>query len=137
MLVPFCSRRMWCPCNVPCRSPGTILAWRSLKNRNLKPQGRPGDVKTNSRGCFLRDFERLVPCLGALGAQSVPGTPPFAPFQPILAPTWATHGSQNRAKINKKNHSKIDAKIDAFSEVLLQRCWLTLGVFLGPWTLEN
>ena len=135
MLVPFCSRRMWCPCNVPCRSPGTILAWRSPKNRNLRPQGRPGDVKTNSRGCFLRDFEGLVPCLGALGAQSVPGTPPLdcvAPFEAILAPNWATHGSQNRAKINKKTIQKSMQKSRRFLEVLLQRFWLTLGVFLGP-----
>ena len=36
-----------------------------------------------------------------------------------------------------KNCQEIDAKIDAIFEGPLERFWLTLGVFWGPWTLEN
>ena len=46
-------------------------------------------------------------------------------------------GSQNEAQIDNKNTKQIDAKIDAIFEGPLERFWLTLGVFLGPWTLEN
>ena len=91
-------------------------------------------------GFFSRDFEGLVPSLGALAAQSAHRPhrlDSVTPFQPILAPHWGPRASQNKAKIDKKNSPKIDAKIDAIFEGPVERLWLTLGMFLGPCTLEN
>ena len=37
----------------------------------------------------------------------------------------------------KKIWPKIDIKIDVILDRPSERLWLTLGVFLAPWTLEN
>ena len=37
----------------------------------------------------------------------------------------------------RKFSPKIDVKIDVILDRPSERLWLTLGVFLAPWTLEN
>ena len=53
---------------------------------------------------------------------------------------WAQQAATRAPKIDQKSMN-IDAKINGkFGWVFAwprERCWLTLGVFLGPWTLEN
>ena len=78
--------------------------------------------------------------MGALGAQFAPGPPSlfqrrslFSDFGAQREPKGIPKWSQNQ----NKNSPKIDAKIDAIFEGPLERVWLTLGVFWGPWTLEN
>ena len=91
-------------------------------------------------GFFFKDFEGLVLSLGALGAQSVPGTPSLRSRHPILSDfgfKLGPTGVPKRSQTRQKNSSKTDAKIDAIFEGPLKRCWLTLVVFLGPRTLKN
>ena len=90
-------------------------------------------------GCFLKDFGGLVASFGALGAQFAPG-PPGAFQRRSLFSDWRSKGAQGGPKIEPqsvKNSQKIDANIDVIFEGPLERFWLTLGVFWGPWTLEN
>ena len=91
-------------------------------------------------GCFLKDFGGLAASLDALGAQFAPGPPGCFQGRPLFSdfgaqrePKGVPKWSQNR----EKNCPKVDAKIAATFEGPLERCWLTLAVFLGPWTLEN
>ena len=53
---------------------------------------------------------------------------------------WPQKGATRRPNIDQKS-MKIDAKINGkFGWVFArprERFWLTLGVFLGPWTFEN
>ena len=37
----------------------------------------------------------------------------------------------------RKINPKTDAKIDVILDGPFERLWLTLGLLLGPWTLEN
>ena len=76
----------------------------------------------------------------ALRAQFAQGPPGlfqgrslFSDFDAQREPKGVPKWSQNQ----QKNSPKINATIDVIFEGPLKRCWLALGVFLGPWTLEN
>ena len=78
--------------------------------------------------------------MGGLGAQFAPGPP--SPFQGRalfgdLGAQREPNGGPKMEPKSRTNSPKINAKIDAIFEGPLERFWLTLGVFLGPWTLEN
>ena len=85
---------------------------------------------------ILVGFGGVVASWVALGAQFAPGSP--GAFHPLffvsLAPKGNPRGSQNGAKVEKQI-PKIDANIDAIFDNLLERFWLTSGVFVcdpGP-----
>ena len=91
-------------------------------------------------GCFLEDFGGLVASLGAMGAQFAPGPPSLIQGRPLFSDFCAQREPKGDPKMDSKSikqQSKIDTKIEAIFEGPLERFWLTLGVFLRPWTLEN
>ena len=91
-------------------------------------------------GCFFRDFGGLVASLGALGAQFAPGPPGAFQRRNLFNDFGDKKGARGGPKmepISIKNIPKIDANIDAIFEGPLECFSLTLGVFSGPWTLEN
>ena len=78
--------------------------------------------------------------LGRLGRPVGSRDPSLRLRRPILSVFGSKLGHPRVSKSSQSqsnNYPKIDAKIEAFFEVLLQRFWLTLGVFLGSRTLEN
>ena len=89
---------------------------------------------------ILVGFGDLVASLGAYGAPFAPGLPGvfpppslFSDFAAERDPKGVPKWSQNAEKVSPK----IDAKIDVILDGPFERLWSTLGVFLGPWSLED
>ena len=89
---------------------------------------------------ILVNFDGLVASLGALGAQFAPGPPGFFQRRPFFTDLGAQSnptGDRKWSPNANKNSLKIDAKINVIFNWPFGWLWSTLGVFLGPWILEN